>query len=89
MLILLFIQRNLFNKNNKPENLPQFLNRGGKNTVALRALVTKTYEKIKHKQMKKTSSLMMSQVKKNKCYKCLFFFCYCLVFLNTHSSQAL
>lgn len=28
--ILLFIQRNLFNKNNKPENLPQFLNRGEK-----------------------------------------------------------
>lgn len=55
----------MFNKNNKPENLPQFLNRGGeKNTVALRAHVTKTYEKIKHKQMKKTSSLMMSQVKK-------------------------
>lgn len=54
----------MFNKNNKPENLPQFLNRGGKNTVALRAHVTKTYEKIKHKQMKKTFSLMMSQVKK-------------------------
>lgn len=65
----------MFNKNNKPENLPQFLNRGGgKNTVALRAHVTKTYEKIKHKQMKKTSSLMMSQVEKNKCHKCFLGF---------------
>lgn len=74
MLILLFIQWNLFNKNNKPENLPQFLNRGGEKHSGP--------ESSRHKDVREDKTqadeenILTDDVtsEKNKCHKCFLGF---------------
>lgn len=81
----------MFNKNNKPENLPQFLNRGGGKHSGP--------ESSRHKDVREDKTqadeenILTDDVTsgKKQMPQMLFgfFCCYCPVFLNTHSSQAL